>query len=768
MAQRLHIGARQSEPPFVGRLDLAKLEGSKGFMQGTPERPGWDDACTAKQLAASDTNRQRSLSIMESPRFLVRTHYSEIFNFTGLFALSKMSRLSIFSTEQDRASAPLPWFTLQPFLPTWRRQMALAKRVQVTAGRRDDAAPAAAPSGGGERGAAQADVQRRRARTFARQQKIAERVAAATTEMASGISESASAATQLRKSMEQIATGAEEAAGASQQSMTAVTSISAGISEAKDRAEQNRQKTGTMQGLLAELNAQVTASVANIGTSAERQLASVRMVGELEKQAASIGEIVKAVARIADQTNLLALNAAIEAARAGQHGKGFAVVADEVRTLAETSEKSASDIQGLVGQIRGEVKTISDNINGAAEAARAEVEKGKIVTTQLGRAMSEMGSVSSASAEIAAGALESDRAAKEAQKGAEQIAAAATEQAAACEEALKTVDQQTLALDQCQTASEELSTLAEDLKNSTDISKSAEELASAAEELSSAVQEISGAATQIMTAIDEINKGSQQAAAAAAQSSAAIAEIEKGATLSQRRAASGLETARTIRELLQASRTAINDLIQGVSTGLDETNKSAQLIANLEQVSRRIDKIVDSITTVSIQTNMLAVNGSIEAARAGEFGKGFMVVSTDIRNLARESAENADRIKDVVKATQDQIVAVRRYLEQIAAAAAVEVQKNNAISVNVSTVEQDMLAVIKGNEEILSGADIILTGVQEAQKGTQQIAIAADEAGKGATEASSAAKQQSRGAEELAAAVEEVASLADELQNARD
>jgi methyl-accepting chemotaxis protein len=165
---------------------------------------------------------------------------------------------------------------------------------------------------------------------------------------------------------------------------------------------------------------------------------------------------------------------------------------------------------------------------------------------------------------------------------------------------------------------------------------------------------------------------------------------------------------------------------------------------------------------------MLAVNGSIEAARAGEFGKGFMVVSTDIRNLARESAENADRIKDVVKATQDQIVAVRRYLEQIAAAAAVEVQKNNAISVNVATVEQDMLAVIKGNEEILSGADIILTGVQEAQKGTQQIAIAADEAGKGATEASSAAKQQSRGAEELAAAVEEVASLADELQNARD
>jgi methyl-accepting chemotaxis protein len=643
--------------------------------------------------------------------------------------------------------------------------MALVKRAQVVSGPREERAP---PPVVAERGAAQADVQRRRARTFARQQKIAERVAAATAEMASGISESAFAAQQLRKSMEQIATGAEEAAGASQQSLSAVTSIAAGIAQSREKAELSRQKTESLQVLLGELNAQVAASVANIGTSAERQLASVQMVGELEKQAASIGEIVKAVARIADQTNLLALNAAIEAARAGQHGKGFAVVADEVRTLAETSEKSARDIQDLVGQIRGEVKTIADGINGAADAARAEVEKGHAVTVQLDKVTADMGIVMSGSAEIAGLATESDRAAKEAQKGSEQIAAAATQQSAACEEAQKTVDQQTQALDQCQTAAEELSSIAEELKNSTDISKSAEEVASAAEELSSAVQEISSAAAQIMVAIEQINKGSQQAAAAAQQSSAAVAQIEKGASQSQRRATSALESCRVIAEMVTSARTAVDQLIAGVSHALDETNKNALLIAALEQVSRRIDKIVDSITTVSIQTNMLAVNGSIEAARAGEFGKGFMVVSTDIRNLARESAENADRIKDVVKATQDQIVAVRHDLERIATAAATEVQKNKAITTNLATVEQDMLMVMSGNEEILRGSDLILTGVQEAQKGTQQIAIAADQAGRGAGEAASAARQQSRGAEELAAAVEEVASLADELQNSRD
>jgi methyl-accepting chemotaxis protein len=238
--------------------------------------------------------------------------------------------------------------------------------------------------------------------------------------------------------------------------------------------------------------------------------------------------------------------------------------------------------------------------------------------------------------------------------------------------------------------------------------------------------------------------------------------------LSQQRAHVGVEASRAISELVKDSRSAVDELITGVSQALEVTHANSRRISALEMVSRRIDKIVDSITTVSIQTNMLAINGSIEAARAGEFGKGFMVVSTDIRNLARESAENADRIKDVVKSTQDQIVAVRGDLEQIATAAAVEVEKNKVITTNLATFGEDIATVMSGNEEILKVSDVILTAVQEALKGAQQVAIAADQASKGAIEAASAARQQSRGAEELAAAVEEIASLADELQNSRD
>ena len=155
------------------------------------------------------------------------------------------------------------------------------------------------------------------------------------------------------------------------------------ILKAKENAETAVTKTEALQTVISDVARQIANSIMAIGRTSERQEGSVKMIEELESQAATIGEVVKAVARIADQTNLLALNAAIEAARAGQHGKGFAVVADEVRTLAETSEKSARDIQELIVQIQKDVKVIAEGIQSSATAAREEMVKGKKTTEAL-------------------------------------------------------------------------------------------------------------------------------------------------------------------------------------------------------------------------------------------------------------------------------------------------------------------------------------------------------------------------------------------------
>lgn len=583
--------------------------------------------------------------------------------------------------------------------------------------------------------------------------------------MSSGINEAASAAEELKRASDQIATGAEEASGAAQESLTAFKLVAASILRQLQNSELSQAKGEATQSLVAKTSDDVNAMINNVTVAAQRQNCSVAMVAELEKQAASIGDIVKAVARIADQTNLLALNAAIEAARAGKHGKGFAVVADEVRTLAETSEKSAKQIQELVGQIQQEVKVIAEGIGTSAKKVEGEVENGKVITVQLEQIRIDVVDIVRGVREIATGAQQSKVAAEQALKGSEDIAAAAEEQSAASEESAKTVAEQSQALAECEQAAQTLSELAEDLKMSTDVAKSAEEVASAAEELSSAVAEINRSGVQIMAAIEQIRKGAEVQSAGTTEAAAAVNQIEKGLDLAQTRATAASEKVSAINKLLSVTKNLIDSLISGISSSAESSKGSIKQIKDLELVSRRIDKIVDAITTVSIQTNMLAVNGSIEAARAGEFGKGFVVVATDIRNLAHDSAENADRIKDLVKAVQDQIGVVGRDLDEIAVTATSEVEKAKVNAANLVTIETDIGDLAKATQEILSASNEIAAATAQVKKGIEQIAAAAQQADKAATESASAAKQQSQGAEELAAAIEEIASLADELQS---
>lgn len=612
----------------------------------------------------------------------------------------------------------------------------------------------------------EADEQRKKARTLAKQQQAAERIAAATGELSAGITEAASAAEELKRSSDQIATGAEEASGAAQECLAGFRQVEGAILRQLQNADISQTKADAIQVLVARTGGDVTGMVTNVSVAAQRQNASVEMVAQLEKQAASIGDIVKAVARIADQTNLLALNAAIEAARAGKHGKGFAVVADEVRTLAETSEKSAKQIQELVGQIQQEVKVIAETISTSSKRVEGEVVNGRTVVAQLEQIRVDVVEIVRGVREIAVGAQQSKEAAQQALKASESVAAAAEEMSAAAEESAKTVAEQSKSLAECEQAAQALSELAEDLKTSTDVAKSAEQVASTAEELSSNVKEISRSGGQINSAIDQIRKGGEVQAAGTAEGSAAITQIEKGLELAQSRATASGEKVLAIKALLGVNKSAVDGLITGITTSVEASKASIKQIKDLELVSRRIDKIVDAITTVSIQTNMLAVNGSIEAARAGEFGKGFVVVATDIRNLAHDSAENADRIKDLVKGVQDQIEVVGRDLGEIVATAIEEVEKAKVSTGNLLTIEADIGVVETGTQEILAAANEIAVATAQVKKGVEQLAAAAQEADKAATEAASAAKQQSQGAEELSAAIEEISSLADELQSA--
>jgi methyl-accepting chemotaxis protein len=600
-----------------------------------------------------------------------------------------------------------------------------------------------------------------------RRQKAAERIAAATEQLAAGLTEAAAAAAELRRAMEQIAAGAEQANTASAKQLEAVKMIAGNLEAARNEAGSSERRTASVQTALAEAAGQITATARAIEDNTARQHVAVTVITELERQAGDISEIARTVSRISDQTNLLALNAAIEAARAGDDGRGFAVVADEVRALAETSEKSAQEVQGFTQTIQAEVLQIVRAVTQAPANAEAGAKSATAIIDAQEAMRLEMVQLARLAQEILSTAVEVARATTEMQRGAEQVAAAAAEQSAAAEEAQRAIGEQEQSLYQGQAASRSLANLADGLlagaSDAAAQQSAVRQIGVAAEQLSATMQEMSSAAAQITVAVDQINRGSQLQASATQQASSALASIENSIGVSQSNAAISNEQVRVMRAALARNREAVSALSAAVASALGETRASLERISGLEAVSRRIDKVVDRIALVGVQTTMLAVSGAVEAARAGAAGQGFAVVSGDIRGLAREASDSADQVKDTIRNMMDQLALARRNLEHIVESAAAEAEKSRVVFAALDRVSADLASLEEASKAILSGGDAISEAIARTAGDARQIASAAEQSNAASRQAALAASEQALSAEDLAAAIEEIASLADEL-----
>lgn len=606
--------------------------------------------------------------------------------------------------------------------------------------------------------------QRRRARAIAKQQEVAERLSTATQELSAGVNQSQSAIYELQQSFEQIAAGAEQASAACEESSQSLAKISENFDYISNTATSSMNWGVKVQQLITHSASEINRLVDGVATSAEKTSASARMIMELEHRAKEIGHIIATVVNLADQTNLLALNAAIEAARAGEHGSGFAVVADEVRSLAEIVETSAGEIRIVVEQVQSEVGTIADAIKQIEKISLGEMEKGKEISGSLLVINEQIQSFVDGTKLIHERLLSHLNSMSELDEGARTVAQSAEEQSAGSNQVLRAIHEQNKALHDVSQSAIELTELTEDLRSAKDINRVSELLAAAADELSAAIGEGSQSANQIMVAINLINKSAEQQTAATEQSSNAISLLEKDVIEIISQSILTEKRVREVAELQDKNRRLTEQMINNISGSLGVLSENLQLLLGLEARLRQVDRIVHTIDRVGIQTNMLAVNGAIEAVGAGKFGRGFSVVASDIRSLARETASNADQIKDLVRDIQNQVMLVVRDLVAAQDTTHNEVEKARRIvqdMIRYETEMKDLVTAIVSNNSSLDEVDL---AIKESKKAVDQIAAASTEAAAATRQAASAGQEQEVGLSELAKAIEDIAMMADDLR----
>ena len=605
---------------------------------------------------------------------------------------------------------------------------------------------------------------KRRQRTLAKQQQISESIAGVSMTILENAQESVSAIEELKSSMEQIATAAEENSGASEQALSNVKGINTNINRMNSTIDTVISSTlSTGDNIMASVQ-KISDSVGRMDVAVNVAQASSTKSEELKVSSQNIGDAVGFIAKIADQTNLLALNAAIEASRAKEHGKGFAVVADETRALAGESEKNAEFISELVNKIQGSIDKIIKSIGSTTNIISDNGTKGNALSLK----MEELTKIAIYSVEAARSVntytMKLGDFAGKINDGSQDIASASQDIALSVEKTLNGIEVQSDALSQTEDDIKELSNLAEELKYSTDTMKSAEDIALSADTIGGSMEDIQNALEDVTNALNQIESSSHTTN----QSALTNKELIEAGIVAAKDIDKLIEIARRNFDLLKVSfnmvRNTVSEIRDAFSNSIKEGNSAASELNVIVKETKSVDKTVGNISNSIVQLNMLAISGSIEAARAGDFGKGFAVVSADIRNLAKDSESNTDKINDIVESMNSEIDTVRTDWNNLLTSQGNEESLIDALINDISKITDmlvDLLDRYTGlkavNDQNIEGMNQVMIGINEIQKAVELSA-------RNAMESRKASELIIETISHIGEGVEELAVMADELQ----
>lgn len=259
-------------------------------------------------------------------------------------------------------------------------------------------------------------------------------------------------------------------------------------------------------------------------------------------------------------------------------------------------------------------------------------------------------------------------------------------------------------------------------------------LANHMNEMLDSVKELLGKAkdvsSEVATSVEKVMDSSQIICDSTGHISTAMEEIEQGLTQQADDTVAGVdlleglagrigtvaEETNNIKNIADITKESIGNSVtqmEELKVRAEETTRiTGQVIANvknLNEKTKEIDIIIDTINSISDETSLLALNASIEAARAGEAGRGFMVVADSIQKLAEQSMEATGQISAIVEAIDNETTSAVDIANQ---ADGIVKQQAAVVSDTRSSFDAMLIEV----ERLLDKVNAIIDNVAKMQK----------------------------------------------------
>lgn len=171
-------------------------------------------------------------------------------------------------------------------------------------------------------------------------------------------------------------------------------------------------------------------------------------------------------------------------------------------------------------------------------------------------------------------------------------------------------------------------------------------------EVASATGQVNEVALRVVSASNSSMFNSDQQASRTSSVAAAINELGAAAQEIAQNAALASQHSSDARGLATEGQQVVDQTISAMHQLSSKISDSCTNIETLNSNTVNIGQILEVITSISQQTNLLALNAAIEAARAGEAGRGFAVVADEVRNLAHRTQDSAQQVQKMIEELQ--------------------------------------------------------------------------------------------------------------------
>lgn len=292
-----------------------------------------------------------------------------------------------------------------------------------------------------------------------------------------------------------------------------------------------------------------------------------------------------------------------------------------------------------------------------------------------------------------------------------------------------------------------------------------EQVAATSQELSAASEEVTASSEQVSNTIEGVAQSANIQAESIGKSNEAIDKmtdnIEAVATNIDNINLSTKNTLDSAERGIVSSR----DAVERINRLKDSTAETSKEIYKLNDSSREIEKIVDTIGAIAEQTNLLALNAAIEAARAGEAGRGFSVVADEVRKLAEQTSNSSAQISELILNIQSEIDNAVNSMELNNSEVDESVKIVNASSSSFTEILNEINAVAEQIDEVARLTREVSRSSKDVTESFDMITNLSRRTVEASGDVVGSAEQQTAAMEEIASSSMDLATLASELRD---